>query len=443
MKRESLMRRLASCLLSAAVLARVGVGVAAPYVPVRDEVVVATLRQPLTAGEGSAAERTLQRLKARWLSLSSADKPGPDAGPALAAAAPPAQGAMDASAARRLAAAASYARAAIDQARREGDPRWLGAAQAALAPWWAQSAPPPVVRLLRATILQSQHQFDAALLDLDALVPDTRTPLGMRAQARLTRASVLQVRGRWPEAAQDCQALADTIPVESAACLAELASLRGDTAQAHQALGQLGRQASPAQATWLALMRAELAERMGRVHEADGLYQQALQAGRDSYTLGAYADFLLDAARPAEVVALLGPYQQVDALLLRLALAWQAMGPAHAREAKQAVATLQARFDAAHVRGERVHLREEARFMLQLRQQPQAALPLALANWAVQKEPADVRILLQAARATGRQDVLARAAQWVHEHGLADARLVEPAATLAMPKETRPRRSAA
>ena len=49
-------------------------------------------------------------------------------------------------------------------------------------------------------------------------------------------------------------------------------------------------------------------------------------------------------------------------------------------------------------RGERVHLREEARFRLRLLDDAQAALPLAEENWQIQKEPADSRLLDEARR---------------------------------------------
>ena len=60
---------------------------------------------------------------------------------------------------------------------------------------------------------------------------------------------------------------------------------------------------------------------------------------------------------------------------------------------------LRDRFEASRLRGDRVHLREEARFTLHLLNDPKAALKLAQENWQVQKEPADVRILLEAALA--------------------------------------------
>ena len=89
---------------------------------------------------------------------------------------------------------------------------------------------------------------------------------------------------------------------------------------------------------------------------------------------------------------------RVDALLLRTALAQQALGRP---EAAASIATLRARFAASRLRGDTVHRREEARFALHLDANPAAALRLAQENWSVQREPADLRILAEAAAAMG------------------------------------------
>ena len=47
----------------------------------------------------------------------------------------------------------------FDAVAAEGDPRYIGYAQAALAPWWNLPAPPPAVRVLRAKLLQFDHRF--------------------------------------------------------------------------------------------------------------------------------------------------------------------------------------------------------------------------------------------------------------------------------------------
>ena len=53
------------------------------------------------------------------------------------------------------------------QATAQGDPRYVGYAQAALKPWWDLPQPPTSVLLMRATLLQYRHDFAGALADLE------------------------------------------------------------------------------------------------------------------------------------------------------------------------------------------------------------------------------------------------------------------------------------
>src|SRR5689334_6979147 len=62
-------------------------------------------------------------------------------------------------------------------ARATQDPRYAGYAQAALAPWWDEPAPPPRALVLRAVLRQHRHDFAGALADLDrAAEADPRDP---------------------------------------------------------------------------------------------------------------------------------------------------------------------------------------------------------------------------------------------------------------------------
>lgn len=323
--------------------------------------------------------------------------------------------------------ALQLARDAIGRARQNGDPRELGQAQAALAPWWHQADPPPAVRLLRATLRQSEHQFEPALADLSHLL-DARSnaPLAVQAQAELTRATVLQVQGRWLEAAAGCErlagpryaALGDGVRVPAQACMIELASLQGPAPHADQALAALA-SGSADTAGWIMLMRAELAERAGSPH-TERLYRQALAQQPDVYTQAAFADWLLSQRRHGEVVTLLAGRDDADALLLRLGIAWQRSGD---KRAQKAIATLSARFAAAEARGDSTHGREQARFALDLLGDAKAALLHAERNWKAQKEPADALLLLRAAEAAGRPDAAAPVRQFIRGTGWTDARL--------------------
>ena len=59
------------------------------------------------------------------------------------------------------------ARRYFEQALAQGDPRYVGYAQAALKPWWDLRDPPTPVLVMRATLVQYRHDFPEALADLD------------------------------------------------------------------------------------------------------------------------------------------------------------------------------------------------------------------------------------------------------------------------------------
>jgi Tfp pilus assembly protein PilF len=324
---------------------------------------------------------------------------------------------------RDLDAALPVARRALEAARTYGDPRFLGQAQAALGPWWKAGDVPPAALLLRATLKQSQHDFAGSLADLDRLLDLHPT----MAQARLTRATVSSVVGRYQDARRDCAALAGlATPLAIAGCDAVPASLSGHADTAYRALDAAlaDPRASESVREWAQTLAAEIAERRGDPGAAERHFRAALALDpRDAYLKGAYADFLLDRDRAAEVIALLRDDTKNDALLLRLALAERRL-PDHREALAAHRADLAQRFDAARRRGDSMHRREEARFRLVLESDARAALALARDNWAVQREPADLRILVEAARATGDQGAMKLATDWIAANGLQSATIV-------------------
>ncbi len=312
------------------------------------------------------------------------------------------------------------ARRAIAASRQRGDPRFLGYAQAALAPWWGAADAPVAVLVLRATIRQSRHEFAPAIADLDRALA-TRPGDG---QALLTRASVLTVLGRYDEALRDCRALArHAPPLIVTTCAAAPASLNGRAEAAYRELVHTlegGAGIDPGVRAWALTLAAEIAVRRGDP-AAEDHFRSALAADpRDAYARGAYADFLLDAGRPREVIALLAQDTTNDPLLLRLVLA-EAQVPEAARTYAAHRTDLAARFDAARRRGDSVHGREEARFRLVIERNTAWALELARANWTVQHEPADLRVLVDAATAADDSATLAEARHWLTATRLEDS----------------------
>ena len=323
---------------------------------------------------------------------------------------------------KTLSLALELARGYVSAARATGDPRYNGYAQAALKPWWRLDTPPVEVLILRATLHQNRHAFDAALADLDQVL--VRRP--GHPQALLTRAVILQVQGRTREAAASCRRLAGRVrPLIAIACLAEAASLSGRAEAAYVLLEKAYRQdgagASPDVRLWALTVLAEMAQRLGRSSAAEDHFRAALELGRpDTYLTGAYGDFLLEHNRPDEVLALIPEAPQPDGLLLRRALAEQALG---LPRAAQSIAALTDRFAASRRRGDSVHQRDEARFHLFLTGQAGRALDLTLSTWRVQREPWDARLVLEAALAAGRPEAAHGVLAWLDENGLEDWRL--------------------
>jgi predicted Zn-dependent protease len=318
-----------------------------------------------------------------------------------------------------LVVAVRVARLDIQESRERSDPRYLGYAQAALAPWWDLANPPPPVLLMRATIRQSTHDFERALADLDALVLLTPND----PQAWLTRSVVLSVRGRYDEARKSCEPLVgQTSPLVVTVCNTSIDGLTGKAKSAYAELSAAVTQSrSPDEQAWAESTLGEFAERLGDVPHAEESFKAALATDpNDAYVLGAYADMLLDVNRPKEAAALVKDRTVNDALLLRLALAEAAE---HAKGETEHTEELKARFEASHLRGDVVHRREEARFELGLEHHADKALELAKANWDVQKEPWDVRILLESALAAHDAAAAAPALDFLAAHHLEDPRI--------------------
>lgn len=318
-------------------------------------------------------------------------------------------------------AAALLARSYIERARRESDPRDLGYAQGLLAPWWQDARPPLSVLLLRATLRQSRHEFNGALDDLDLFLkqrPDD-------AQAWLTRATVLRVVGRFGEAAESCTRLKGlAAPFVSELCRLSVAGLSGHLAESYAQARRLREIAAPQSAdvrAWLQAELGDMAERLGKQEEAEAHYREGLaQAPGDHGLRAAYADLLLELGRAREVPELVKDLDRVDALRLRHALALKALDdPGFAALDAQ----IEAGYQAAHLRNEDLHLREEARYALQAHADAVRGLKLAQANWQVQHEPWDARLLLLAAQAAHQPQAAQPVREWLQASGMEDARL--------------------
>ena len=307
----------------------------------------------------------------------------------------------------------------LQQSRLSGDLRYLGLAEAVLTPWVKQSPPVPDALVLQATLQQSRHEFSASLATLErALSVRPNDP-----QALLIRATVLRVLGRYPEAGASCEQFSRIVePRLGALCTQSLRGLNGHLESAYSELAQLSSQGwLNSEKSWLCSELGEMAVRLGRDADARRWFQQDLNlVPTDFYVRAAYADLLLRQGRPGEALTLLQGYESFEPLLLRIAIAQRQL---HDPRQAQSSARLRAAFAAETQRGEGVHRREQARFLLEVEDQPKLSLAAAIENWAVQREPDDVLVLVNAAKAAGSPAAAEPALDFVRTQGLRDVRV--------------------
>ena len=310
----------------------------------------------------------------------------------------------------------------------EGDPRFIGYAEATLRPWARNKDLRHDALVVRALLRQYRHDFAGALDDLAAAAASDPNDV----EVWLWRAAILLAQADYAGAMSACDAVRATgQTLDWIGCKSSVEGITGGAARAYASLseglaGAQGLRAGPR--LWMLSRLAEFSVALGETDRAERHFKEALSLGvNDQSLLAAYADFLLDRGRPQEVVTLLKDWTRSDPLLLRLALAEKGLG---ASALDEHLRTLKSRFDAAAMRGDKLRQREEARFNLYLLGQRSRALALAKENWTVQREPHDARILLEAALAANDPRAAQPALDWLARTGYEDPYLRGLAARL-------------
>jgi len=313
--------------------------------------------------------------------------------------------------------ATTMAQRYFDLAMAQGDPRYVGYAEAVIKPF--SQIQSTALLLTRGQLHQYRHQFSEALDDFAAaLVIDPQF-----ASAHAWRAAIYLVQANYPAAQGECDLLQrlkrSTL---YGACVGLVQAYSGHLDLADASLQHALQNATDADnRLWLLTRLGEVAAWRGQSARAEKYYRDAVNLGiDDGYLLAAWSDFLLDRKRPAEVVKLLAKWESSDGLLLRLALAEASLklptAPRH-------IQALDDRFAAARLRGDTTHRAEEARFQLHLRGNASAALKLASANYQVQREPRDARILLESALAARTVAPAQPVRDWLKTSGFEDPTL--------------------
>lgn len=313
-----------------------------------------------------------------------------------------------------LARAQAAARALIDEGRDRGDSRLVGAAVGVLRPFLTD--PTAETLYLAATARQYQHDFVGALALLDqalALSPgDVNT--------RLSRATILTVRGDYPAARADCASItalqrADVGFLCQATTEILTANGPGYATRLQTILGQPGLLA-PELSGWAMGLIGEVALHQGDTALAKAQFQAVLadnpRAQREELLL---ADILLQDGDPQAVLDLLAKAPDTDGVLIRRVLALRALGDPKAAGLS---ATLAKRIALNLDLGLTAHAREEAMYFLTIADKPERALARASVNWALQHEVEDALLLLQAATAAGQPQAAQPVRDWMAQNGV-------------------------
>jgi tetratricopeptide (TPR) repeat protein len=314
------------------------------------------------------------------------------------------------------AAALQLASAFIDRARRLREPRFMGRAEALLAPLASRANADAAVRRLYADTLQYRHEFSRAIRILDQLIREQPRD----ADSRLRRASLHLTRGDFANARSDCAWVASLDGAASAAgfaCLSEVLAGTGQLASASAMLEVMekspGTLPDDARAYFLSA-QAALEDRAGRHERAVAIYGEALSlAPGDDSIRSAMADVIAqqgDFVRARSIVAVENPSLT---LLVREA-AWSA---GHGREALMRRAQEWLELEAA--RGDAGHAREAAILAL-ASGDAGAALAAARRNFELQRELADVRVLASAGMLAQDAGALRTLRAWIGDTGFAD-----------------------
>ena len=324
--------------------------------------------------------------------------------------------------------ASGLAQLYLVRARAEREQRYFARAEALVRPWAGSEGARASTLRVQADVLQNRHDFSGAMVLLNrAVALDPRD-----AEAKLMRASVKLVQGHAFEARADCASV--LVTGESATgtiCLAQVLGATGGLTRANALLESLllrgqnlhdpGGTMPATVRAWALWLLADFSDRAGDPRSAEIALRAALEAAPENEGIrSALSDLLLARGAPREALAMVDLRAPSVGLLARRARAEQLLrDPALVATNAQ----IQDLVALSNRRGDRPHLREEALIALDVEHDAARALEFAKANFEIQRETIDVRLLVRAARASGDNAALRAVSKWIHDTGYEDHEL--------------------
>ena len=313
-------------------------------------------------------------------------------------------------------ASVALAQGFLERARRLREPMFVGRAEAVLATVVARKSASTTAQRLYAETLQYRHDFSAAEALLGTVLGAAPTDSAARAQ----RASLRLVRGDFAGARADCARLLAGGGAGQAIALACLAQVHAASNRLEQGRALLAAYPAPPardaalRAYWLTV-RGELFERANQLDRAIADYGAALTLEPQNDSIRAtLADALLARGERHDARELLNVERPGLALLVRRAACTSGAEREALRKQSAAWLALEA------ARGDSIHAREAALLALD-GGDAQAALASAQANFRMQKELTDVRLLARSAVAAHDARARQQLEQWLRSTGYRDA----------------------
>lgn len=275
---------------------------------------------------------------------------------------------------------------------------------------------------LRAISQQYLHNFDEALKLLNlslSLKGDDATTL-------LTRANILLVQGKIKQAEQACRGLGAAGRLDLLLlCETTAKALGPEAGSAAKRLNVVldsGRM-DPALTGYAYSVLGEIAMFQGDNALAKSLLSQAQTADPETLRIRAlHADSLLALGEPEVAIEAMDVPEQTDALLLRRAIAFKRSGREHelSRVSQEMDRRVRANARINHIG----HAREEARYFLQVKNDPEKALERAEINWKAQKEYEDAWLLIESAKSAGKPERIEKVREWMDAQNVTAPALV-------------------
>ena len=305
--------------------------------------------------------------------------------------------------------------------RKNSDPRYFGYAEALIQPYLKDENTNESILIHWADILQHRHAFKEAIGVLNNIVSKKTE----NSKPYLMRAISYQGLGQYQKALESCTSLIlRSSNLLTITCVANVKSYMGELLGSYELLvSEIDKtlHSDNEEMRWALTVAGDMAQRLGYERQSTIYYEKALRLKDDDYyLLASYSDLLLYQKKYEKVTELLGRYMFVDNLFVRLLYAEKALGKVSSVGHKESILT---RYNASEYAYDNVHLRDQAYLFYRVEDKPEKALDIASRNWAVQKEIADTRLLLELSIVNKQYELAEKVIEWVKLNEMQDIRI--------------------